>query len=141
MIHRAPLSTHERFVSFLIEHYGGAFPTWLAPEQVRVLPLSEKLLDYADHIGQRLRQHQIRCEVDRSDEKLGKKIRSGTIRKIPILLVVGDQEREGESVNVRRYGIDEQRTLKLAEFEDLLLAEVKQRRHVQSWDDVEALKA
>ena len=141
VIHRAPLSTHERFVSFLIEHYGGAFPTWLAPEQVRVLPLSEKLLDYADHIGQRLRQHQIRCEVDRSDEKLGKKIRSGTIRKIPILLVVGDQEREGESVNVRRYGIDEQRTLKLAEFEDLLLAEVKQRRHVQSWDDVEALKA
>ena len=71
-------------MSFLIEHYGGAFPTWLAPEQVRVLPLSEKLLDYADHIGQRLRQHQIRCEVDRSDEKLGKKIRSGTIRKIPI---------------------------------------------------------
>lgn len=136
-IHRAPLSTHERFVSFLIEHYGGAFPTWLAPVQVRVLPLSEKFLDYGEKVTAALRADGVRAETDRSAEKLGKKIRSGTIRKIPILLVVGENEEQGEAVTVRRYGIQEQRTIKLAELRAHLAAERGQRIHVTAWEDLE----
>ncbi len=136
VIHRAPLSTHERFVGFLIEHYGGAFPTWLAPIQVRVVPLTDQFVGYGDKIVERLRGHMIRAECDHSGERLGKLIKLGSEAKIPILLVVGENEQSEESVTVRRYGIQEQRTMKLAELEAQLLAEVQARRHVQTWDDV-----
>ncbi|HSR53117.1 MAG TPA: threonine--tRNA ligase, partial [Acidobacteriota bacterium] len=132
-IHRAPLGTHERFVAFLIEHYAGAFPTWLAPEQVRVLPVSEHFLDYAHKIEDNLRQSLVRCEVDDSDEKLGKKIRLGATSKIPILLVVGEKEQADETVTVRRYGIRKQKTMKLAEFSDMVKSEIEARRHVREW--------
>jgi len=140
VIHRAPLSTHERFVSFLIEHYGGAFPTWLAPVQARVLPLSEHFLGYGEQVCQALRRSFVRAELDRSDEKLGKKIRLGATQKIPLLLIVGENEQADEAVTVRRYGIKEQRTLKLAELVDLVEREIRARKHVKSWDDVEALR-
>ncbi len=130
-IHRAPLGTHERFVAFLIEHYGGAFPTWLAPVQVRLLPISEKFLEYADKLCAQLRDCLIRAEVDGSDEKLGKKVRSGTVRKIPILLVVGEKEASEESVTVRRYGIKRQRNVKFSQFLDEVKEEIAQRRHVK----------
>jgi threonyl-tRNA synthetase len=139
IIHRAPLGTHERFVSFLIEHYGGAFPTWLAPVQVVVLPLGENFLAYADAVAERLRAHLVRAEVDRSDEKLGKKVRLAAIRKVPIALVVGEKEKEEDKVTVRRYGIEEQRSLKVQELVDQVRREIFHRRHVQAWADVEAL--
>ncbi len=137
-IHRAPLGTHERFVSFLIEHYGGAFPTWLAPVQVRVLPLSEKFLDYAHKVTAALRRDRVRAETDTSSEKLGKKVREGTIRKIPLLLIVGENEQQEEAVTVRRYGIERQRTLKLTELQAQLREEIRRRLHVRSWDDLAA---
>lgn len=135
VIHRAPLSTHERFVSFLIEHYAGAFPTWLAPVQVRLLPVSEKYLEYAQGVRASLHAKGVRAEVDTTPEKLGKKIRTGAIRKIPVLLIIGEQEQEQGTVTVRRYKIDEQRSMKAAEFEAQILAEIAARRHVTSWDD------
>jgi threonyl-tRNA synthetase len=141
VIHRAPLGTHERFVSFLIEHYAGAFPLWLAPVQVRFLPLSEQFRPYADKVVAALRAQGVRAEVDTSDEKLGKKIREGAIRKIPVLLVGGEAEQSEESVTVRRYGIEEQRKMKVAELVDLVLREIRARKHVKAWADVEALRA
>ena len=138
VIHRAPLSTHERFISFLIEHYGGAFPTWLAPVQVRLLPVSEKYLEYAEKVCADLRGSMIRAEVDQSPDKLGKKIRNGATRKIPVLLVIGEQEQEGESVMVRRYKIQEQRSMPAAEFKAQVLSEIRARTHIQTWDDVSA---
>ncbi|HSR68408.1 MAG TPA: threonine--tRNA ligase [Acidobacteriota bacterium] len=132
-IHRAPLGTHERFVAFLIEHYGGAFPTWLAPVQVRVLPVSEHFLEYAEKLNERLREDLVRSEVDSSDEKLGKKIRLGATSKIPILLVVGEKEQVDGTVTVRRYGIRRQKTFKVAEFVDMVKDEIAQRRHLREW--------
>ena len=140
IIHRAPLGTHERFVSFLIEHYGGAFPTWLAPVQVRVIPLADTFVEYAEKVSQALRNELVRCEVDASSEKLGKKIRLGAIQKIPVLLVVGEQERSEDKVTVRRYGIEEQRSMKLAELVDVVRREIAQRKHIKVWDDVATLK-
>lgn len=127
VIHRAPLGTHERFVAFLIEHYGGAFPTWLAPVQVRVLTVSERFDDYAQGIVDRLRGVMVRAEVDPSSETLGKKIRSGVTRKIPNLLVVGEKEQEDGTVTLRRYGIQEQETLPIAAFEARLLEAIRLR--------------
>jgi len=138
IIHRAPLSTHERFISFLIEHYGGAMPTWLAPEQVRILPVADSFAPYADTIAAALRQRMVRAEVDHSDATLGKKIRSGATRKVPILLVVGEKEMEESSVTVRRRGIQEQRSMPLAQFLGQIEAEIRDRKHVVSWDDAPA---
>ena len=132
-IHRAPLSTHERFIAFLIEHYGGAFPTWLAPEQVRIVPVSDRHLDYARKVQAMLRADLIRCEVDDSDATMGKKIRTGATAKVPMLLIVGDDEIADESVTVRRYGIREQRNMPMAEASAMILSEIKERRHVTQW--------
>lgn len=139
VIHRAPLSTHERFASFLIERYGGAMPTWLAPVQVRLLPVGEDFVAYADKVCAELRSRFIRAEVDHSSDTLGKKIRQGKVRKIPNLLVVGANEVEAETVTVNRYGIKEQRSVPVAEFADRLMAEIKQRKHVKTWEDADAL--
>ncbi|MBT8492117.1 MAG: threonine--tRNA ligase, partial [Deltaproteobacteria bacterium] len=135
IIHRAPLSTHERFVSFLIEHYGAAFPTWLAPEQVRIIPVADTFGDYADKVCGALRQDFVRAEVDHSSESLGKKIRSGATSKVPVLLILGDNEVQAETVTVRRRGIKEQRTMALAEFVAKLGQEIRERRDVKTWDD------
>ncbi len=140
-IHRAPLGTHERFVSFLIEHYGGAFPTWLAPIQARVLPLSEKFQEYADRVTRALRAERFRAETDTSAEKLGKKVREGTVKKIPLLLIVGEQEQTDEAVTVRRYGVAQQRSMKLRELVAMLREERARRVHVRSWDDIDRVLA
>jgi threonyl-tRNA synthetase len=131
-IHRAPLGTHERFIAFLIEHYGGAFPTWLAPVQVLVVPISEKHLEYAHKIEGELRRQLIRAEVDASDATTGKKIRSGVTRKIPILLIVGAKEEEAGTVTVRRYKIKQQQVKPIAEFLDEVRSEIEERRHVKA---------
>ena len=130
-IHRAPLSTHERFIAFLIEHYGGAFPTWLAPVQVRIVPISEKFLDYAVNLESELRGRLIRAEVDRSNETFNKKIRNNTVRRVPIVLVVGEKEALENSVTVRRYKIKQQQTMPVAEFADMLEKEIRDRVHVR----------
>ncbi len=126
-IHRAPLSTHERFVAYLIEHFGGAFPTWLAPIQVQVLTVSEVFNDYAQELIDKLRNQFVRAEMASSSETVGKKIREGTVRKIPNLLVVGKREMEDKTVTLRRYGIREQHTMPFTRFEKCLLATINRR--------------
>ncbi|MDT5157408.1 MAG: threonyl-tRNA synthetase [Acidobacteriota bacterium] len=133
VIHRAPLGTHERFVAFLIEHYGGAFPTWLAPVQALVLPISEKFNDYARKVEATLRELLIRAEIDDSTNTTGKKIREAVSRKIPIILVVGANEETEGTVTVRRYGIQEQRAMPLDIFVNQLQAEIRERKHVKEW--------
>ncbi|MDH5527897.1 MAG: threonine--tRNA ligase [Nitrospirota bacterium] len=127
IIHRAPLGTHERFIAYLIEHFGGAFPTWLAPVQVRILPISEKFNDYADSLRAQLHKQFVRVEVDASDDKVGKKIREGAVAKIPVLLVVGEKEQEEGTVTVRRYGEDQQESMPFATFMQVVTAEIRNR--------------
>ncbi len=100
-IHRAPLGTHERFIGFLIEHFGGDFPTWLAPEQVRVLPISDKIADYAQKILADLKAAGIRATADLHAEKLGAKIRKAELEKVPNVLIVGASEAKEDNVSVR----------------------------------------
>lgn len=104
IIHRAPLGTHERFIGFLLEHYAGKFPVWLAPVQVKLLPISDKYLDYAKTILQKLKKADIRAEIDDRNEKIGKKIRDTEMLKVPYMLVVGEKEMNEEKVAVRRQG-------------------------------------
>ncbi len=126
-IHRAPFSTHERMVAFLIEHYGGAFPTWLAPVQVQMLTVSEQYDGYANEIIQRLRGHMVRAELAPSNDTLPKKIRQGATRKIPNLLIIGEREVADGTVTLRRYGQRAQHTMTVEAFESALLQAVKQR--------------
>ncbi|HEX9722564.1 MAG TPA: threonine--tRNA ligase [Candidatus Paceibacterota bacterium] len=102
VIHRAPLGSHERFIAFLIEHYAGAFPVWLAPEQARILPISDKFLEYANEVAKKLGA--LRFFVDASNESLGKKIREGETMKAPYLLIVGEKEQQAKQVSVRKRG-------------------------------------
>ncbi|MGH3623369.1 MAG: His/Gly/Thr/Pro-type tRNA ligase C-terminal domain-containing protein, partial [Sciscionella sp.] len=101
VIHRAPLGSHERFIGFLTEHFGGAFPVWLAPEQVRIIPIMPDLLDYADKVRDVLFDADLRVDVDASDARLNAKIRTAVIRKIPLILVLGRREAEQQTVSVR----------------------------------------
>lgn len=104
IIHRAPLGTHERFIGFLLEHYAGRFPLWLAPVQVKVLPISDKFLDYAKSVSDKLKKADIRCEVDDRNEKIGKKIRDTELMKVPYMLVVGEKEMNEGKLSVRKHG-------------------------------------
>jgi threonyl-tRNA synthetase len=104
IIHRAPLGTHERFIGFLLEHYAGKFPVWLAPLQVKVLPISDKFMDYAQTVLQSLKNADIRCEVDDRSEKIGKKIRDTELAKVPYMLVIGEKEVNENKISVRRQG-------------------------------------
>lgn len=115
-IHRAPLSTHERMVAYLIEHYGGAFPTWLAPVQVLVLTVSEKFHQYGEQLVAELRSRFIRAELAPESDTVSKKIREGTIRKIPNMLVLGEREQEDQTITLRRYGVREQTVLPKNQF-------------------------
>jgi threonyl-tRNA synthetase len=127
-IHRAPLSTHERFIGFLIEHFAGAFPTWLAPVQVRLLPVSEKFVDYADEVRAELRKLGVRVELDDSNESLGKKIRNAEKSKIPWMLVIGEKEVTDKAVAARNYHTKEQTVMALSEFLELVQAEIADRK-------------
>ncbi len=104
VIHRAPLGTHERFIGFLIEHYGGNFPVWLAPRQVSLLPISDRHLDYAKRLEALFRKQRIRVELDDRSEKIGRKIRDAEMKKIPYMLVLGDKEEQESKVSVRKHG-------------------------------------
>jgi threonyl-tRNA synthetase len=126
-IHRAPFSTHERMVAFLIEHYGGAFPTWLAPIQVQMLTVSEQYDDYANDIVRRLRGQMVRAELAPSNDTLPKKIRQGATRKIPNLLIIGEREVADGTVTLRRYGQRDQHTMSVEAFESALIQAIKRR--------------
>lgn len=128
IIHRAPLGTHERFIGFLLEHYAGKLPLWLAPLQVKVLPISDKFLDYANSVVSRLRKEGIRAEVDDRQEKIGKKIRDTELLKVPYMLIVGEKEMNEEAVSVRRQGKGDLGAKSVAEFLQEAVAEIKDRR-------------
>ncbi|MFC3883190.1 threonine--tRNA ligase [Bacillus songklensis] len=125
VIHRGVVSTMERFVAFLIEEYKGAFPTWLAPVQVQVIPVSPEVhLDYAKHVQEKLQLEGFRVELDERDEKIGYKIREAQMQKIPYMLVVGDKEVEEGAVNVRKYGEQKSETVNFEQFRASLKQEV-----------------
>ena len=132
VIHRAALGTCERFVAFLIEHFGGAFPTWMAPVQVRVIAVAEKFNSYGEELVTALRGELVRAELDRSGESLGKKVRNATKSKIPNLLIVGENECINRSVTWRRYGKEEQNTLPLDRFKEEMVKEIRER-HLNQW--------
>ena len=126
-IHRAPFSTHERMVAFLIEHYNGAFPTWLAPVQVQILTVSEQFDEYGEEIVAELRQNFVRAEMAPSNDTLPKKIRSGTTKKIPNLLIVGEREVADGTVTLRRYGQNKQETMASDLFVERLVDAIQRR--------------
>jgi threonyl-tRNA synthetase len=127
IIHRAPLGTHERFIGFLLEHYAGKLPLWLAPVQVKVLPISDKFLDYANSILQSLKNADIRAELDDRNEKIGKKIRDTEVMKVPYMLVVGEKEMNEQKVAVRRQGKGDLGAKSIEEFTNEAVNEIKNR--------------
>jgi threonyl-tRNA synthetase len=125
MIHRAPFGSMERFVAVLIEHTAGKFPLWLTPDQVVILPISEKYNDYAKKVLNFLNNCDIRTLIDDRNEKIGKKIRDNEMKRIPYLLIVGEKEFENETVSVRVQGDGDKGSMNLNEFADLITNEVK----------------
>ena len=115
-IHRAPLSTHERMVGFLIEHYGGNFPVWLSPEQVRVISITDNQNDYAEKIAKELRDNGIRAHADSSAQRMNAKIRQAQLMKVPYMIVVGDNEMQAEQVSLRVRDGSQQNNIPLSEF-------------------------
>ena len=128
IIHRAPLGTHERFIGFLIEHYAGAFPAWLAPVQVALVPVSEKFDDYAKSVFEKLKSADIRVEMSVANESLGKRIRAAETQKIPYIGVIGEKEVEAGTVSIRARGGKDLGTLKIDEFVKNLQTEISERR-------------
>jgi threonyl-tRNA synthetase len=122
MVHRALLGSLERFFGVLTEHYSGAFPVWLAPVQVAVLPVSDKFMDYSKEVVEKLKEKNIRCELDNSNESLGKKIRNAELLKTPYMLVVGEKEVENKTVMVRTYADKSQKEMTSDDFVNLVLS-------------------
>jgi threonyl-tRNA synthetase len=127
ILHRAPLGTHERFVALLIERFGGAFPTWLAPIQARVLPVGEAYDDYAREVLRALRALRVRADIDGSGPTLGKRIRQAALHKLPNVLVVGERERADRSVTLRRRGSSVQESVSVVELQRRLAAAIESR--------------
>ena len=128
IIHRAPLGTHERFIGFLLEHYAGKFPLWLAPVQVKVLPISEKFQPYAAKVVDELKKADIRAELDDRNEKIGKKIRDTELMKVPYMFVIGEKEVNEGLVSIRKQGIGDVGTLPVSEIVRNLCTEIKERQ-------------
>ena len=127
MIHRACFGSMERFIGILTEHYAGAFPTWMAPVQVKILPISEKHVEYAKELAKQMHRDYVRVEVDDRSEKIGYKIRQAQMAKVPYMLVVGDKEVEEGTVNVRKHGGDELGSVPFEEFFNSIKTEIKER--------------
>ena len=128
MLHRVIYGSIERFIGILIEHYAGAFPLWLSPVQINIIPVNNTYhLDYALDIKNKLLSLGLRVEVDDREEKLGYKMRESQTKKIPITLVLGDNEKESNFVNVRRYGVTETENIAFDEFVKLVLEAVKNK--------------
>jgi len=127
MIHRALLGSLERFFGALIEHYAGDFPLWLAPVQVRLLPVTDRVVGYAAELEKKLRAAGIRVELDERSEKIGHKIREAELHKVPIMLIIGDREVEAGKVSVRRRGLGDLGTMAAEDLVDGLIEEIKVR--------------
>jgi threonyl-tRNA synthetase len=128
IIHRAPLGTHERFIGFLLEQYAGKFPVWLSPLQVKILPISDKFMDYAKTILQKLKKADIRAEIDDRNEKIGKKIRDTELMKVPYMLVIGEKEMNEDKVSVRRQGKGDLGAKLVDEFMNEIKIEIAERK-------------
>lgn len=116
MIHRAPFGSLERFVAVLIEHCGGHFPLWLSPDQVAILPISEKYHAYAQQVSEQLANHDIRAHLDTRDEKIGRKIRDAEVSKVPYMIIVGEKEQENEIISVRKHGLGDMGNMRVDAF-------------------------
>ncbi|MDE3236775.1 MAG: threonine--tRNA ligase [Bacteroidota bacterium] len=131
IIHRAPLGTHERFIGFLLEHYAGKFPVWLAPLQVKILPISEKFAVYTDHVLRALQNKGVRVEIDERNEKIGKKIREAELSRVPYMLVIGEKEMNENRLSVRRQGKGDLGSQSVDEFINTIVDEIEQRKTVE----------
>ncbi|MGO4293488.1 threonine--tRNA ligase [Chitinophaga sp. RAB17] len=131
MIHRAPFGSLERFIAVLIEHCAGKFPLWLAPTQVKILPISDKSQDYAEKVAELLKKAEIRAEIDDRSEKIGKKIREAELAKIPYMLVLGEKEAADEVVAVRRQSKGDLGTMQLGQFTAMINEEVANRKPIE----------
>ena len=129
MIHRVAFGSIERFIGILIEHFAGAFPTWLAPVQVKVLPISDKYMDYAHKVLDTLKAAGIRADIDTRAEKMGYKIREAQLQKIPYMLVVGGKEEENEAVSVRSRFKGDEGQMKLDDFLAAIKEEIANREN------------
>jgi threonyl-tRNA synthetase len=129
IIHRAPLGTHERFIGFLLEHYAGRFPLWLAPLQVKVLPISDKFFPYSEELVKKLKKAGIRAEIDDRNEKIGKKIRDTELMKVPYMLVIGEKEVNENKVAIRRHGKGDGGVKTVEEFIADAVAEIQEKRN------------
>lgn len=127
-IHRAPLSTHERFIGFLLEHFAGAFPLRLAPVQIQLVPVAEKFVDYANEVVEEMKKVWLRASVDSSDDSFSKKIRNAEVEKIPYIVIVGEKEESTKTLSIREYKTKKQYEIGLSEFVDKCLDEAKNRR-------------
>jgi threonyl-tRNA synthetase len=127
VIHRAPLSTHERMIGFLIEHYAGAFPVWLAPEQVRVIPITDDHVEYAEKLVQELLDAGVRASADFGSDRMNGKIRSAQMMKIPYMLIVGDNEVEAGTVSLRKRDGAQQNDMPSGEFVALVVNRIATR--------------
>jgi threonyl-tRNA synthetase len=126
IIHRAPLSTHERFIGFLLEHYAGNFPLWLCPKQIAVLPISDKFMEYAEGVSALLKAAGYRIKLDSRSEKIGRKIRDAEVSKIPYMVVIGEKEVEAGTLSVRRHGQGDIGSQTIETFKQLLTDEINQ---------------
>jgi threonyl-tRNA synthetase len=128
IIHRAPLGTHERFIGFLLEHYAGKFPVWLAPLQVKILPISDKFMEFAESVKQQLKAVGVRVEIDDRSEKIGKKIRDTELQRVPYMLVVGEKETLENKLSVRRQGKGDIGMQDTQVFIDAIIQEIHERK-------------
>jgi threonyl-tRNA synthetase len=124
IIHRAPLGTHERFIGFLLEHYAGKFPLWLNPEQVIILPISEKYQEYSEKVLNVLKKHDIRALIDDRSEKTGKKIRDAELKRLPLMLILGEKEQADNTVTVRKQGGEDLGSMTVEAFTAYVKAEI-----------------
>ena len=124
MIHRAPFGSMERFVAVLLEHCGGNFPLWLTPDQVCILPISDKYMDYSKEVLNSLKISDIRAEIDDRSEKTGRKIRDAEVRKIPFMLIVGEREAAERKISVRRHGGEDLGSMNIQEFINIVIKEI-----------------
>ena len=131
IIHRAPLGTHERFIGFLLEHYAGKFPVWLAPLQVKILPISDKFLPYSQTVLKQLLAKGVRVEIDDRNEKIGKKIRDTELLKVPYMLVIGEKEEAENKVSIRRQGKGDAGQQTVEEFIANIADEILHRKSVE----------
>ena len=127
MVHRAPFGSMERFTAVLIEHTAGHFPLWLTPEQVAILPISEKYNDYAKQVAAKLAEQGVRAVIDNRNEKIGRKVRDNEMKRIPYMIIVGEKEQADGTVSVRKQGSEERGVLSIADFAKKITDEVAEQ--------------